>query len=98
MANKKGSKGLHISDKNARLAYKNENRHSKNRAIKLKRHIKNNPGDENAEKCLNKYIKLGFPYRRVKAGSNGYPKQKKFKIIKSAFGYLPKSMGEQLCL
>jgi len=94
-AQTKKIKGARKSRKAHLLAYKNENKHSKNRKIKLTKHIANHPNDANAQRCMEQYQKLGFPYRRVKPGDKINPPKKKFKPF-GCFGYTPLSIRDQL--
>ncbi len=90
----KKRKGLHASDKAQKLRYSVEVRHSKNRKKKIEKHTAKHPNDMQAVECFVNYARTVFPYRRNKGRGATVPLQKKFKVIKYAFGYLPKSMQE----
>lgn len=89
-------KSKSVSDKNQYTAYKSENRLMKNRMRRIIRHIINFPEDLIAKKALEKMEKNGVPYRRKKPQGHGFPPQKKVKKIKYAYGYIPKSLSQNM--
>jgi len=90
------AKVAHTSKKAQHIAYNVENHYMKNRMRRIIRHVINSPNDTTAKKALDKFEKSGITFRRKTPKGHGFPAQKKVKVIKYGYGYLPRTIKSQL--